>query len=119
MLWARIRAEWPKRAHLACANHADANGIRADLIRAGHIDAARTIVLTRVRDSRAADNARLGAAALRSSRNVIFAETVRQALSWARSVTPPDGLVCVAGSLHLVGEVKRLMEEADSQTAVM
>jgi dihydrofolate synthase/folylpolyglutamate synthase len=81
--------------------------------------AARTIVLTRVRDSRAADNARLGEAALRSSRNVIFAETVRQALSWARSVTPPDGLVCVAGSLHLVGEVKRLMEEADSQTAVM
>ena len=82
-------------------------------------DAARTIVLTRVRDSRAADNARLGTAALRSSRNVIFAETVRQALSWARSVTAPDGLVCVAGSLHLVGEVKRLMEEADSQTAVM
>jgi len=82
-------------------------------------DAAQTIVLTRVRDSRAADSARLGAAALRSSRNVIFAETVRQALSWARSVTPPDGLVCVAGSLHLVGEAKRLIEEADSQTAVM
>ncbi|MEK6288633.1 MAG: folylpolyglutamate synthase/dihydrofolate synthase family protein [Acidobacteriota bacterium] len=82
-------------------------------------DAARTIVLTRVRDSRAADNARLGEAALKASRNVIFAETVRQALSWARSVTPPDGLVCVAGSLHLVGEVKRLMEEADSQSAVM
>ena len=82
-------------------------------------DVARTIVLTRVKDGRAADNARLGTAALRSSRNVIFAETVSQALSWARSVTPPDGLVCVAGSLHLVGEVKRLMEEADSQSAVM
>lgn len=82
-------------------------------------DAARTIVLTRVRDSRAADITRLGAAALRSSRNVIFAETVRKALSWARSVTPADGLVCVAGSLHLVGEVKRLMEEADSQTALI
>ena len=90
-----------------------------DRMAAELFDAARTIVLTRVRDSRAADNARLGSAALRSSRNVIFAETVRQALSWARSVTPPDGLVCVAGSLHLVGEVKRLMEEADSQTAVM
>jgi len=50
---------------------------------------------------------------------VIFAETVSQALSWARSVTPPEGLVCVAGSLHLVGEVKRLIEEADSQSAVM
>ena len=80
---------------------------------------ASTIVLTRVRDRRAADNARLGASALRSSRNVIFAETVRQALSWARSVTPPEGLVCVSGSLYLVGEVKRLLEEADSQTAVI
>ena len=80
---------------------------------------ARTIVLTRVRDARAADNARLGRAALNASRNVIFAETVKQALSWARSVTPADGLVCVAGSLHLVGEVKRLIEEADSQRAMI
>jgi dihydrofolate synthase/folylpolyglutamate synthase len=82
-------------------------------------DVARTIVLTRVRDARSADSARLGNAALRASRNVIFAETVRQALSWARSVTPQDGLICVAGSLYLVGEVKRLIEEADSQTAVI
>jgi dihydrofolate synthase/folylpolyglutamate synthase len=90
-----------------------------DRMAAALFDAARTLVLTKVNDSRAADNTRLGSTALRSSRNVIFAETVRQALSWARSVTPPDGLVCVAGSLHLVGEVKRLMEEADSQTAMM
>lgn len=82
-------------------------------------DVARTIVLTRVKDARAADSARLGTAALTSSRNVIFAGTVKQALSWARSVTPPNGLICVAGSLHLVGEVKRLIEEADSQSAVI
>jgi len=82
-------------------------------------DVARTIVLTRVKDARAADSARLGTAALTSSRNVIFAGTVGQALSWARSVTPPNGLICVAGSLHLVGEVKRLIEEADSQSALI
>jgi dihydrofolate synthase / folylpolyglutamate synthase len=82
-------------------------------------DAARTVVLTRVRDSRAAGNARLGSAALNRARNVIFTETVKQALSWARSVSPRDGLVCVAGSLHLVGEVKRLMEEEDSQSAML
>ena len=82
-------------------------------------DAARTVVLTRVRDSRAAGNARLGEAALNRARNVIFTETVKQALSWARSVSPRDGLVCVAGSLHLVGEVKRLMEEEDSQSAML
>ncbi len=90
-----------------------------DRIASALFDVARTVVLTRIKDRRAADNARLGASALRSSRNVIFAETVRQALSWARSVTPPDGLVCVAGSLHLVGEIKRLLEEADSQSAVI
>ncbi|MCI0485189.1 MAG: bifunctional folylpolyglutamate synthase/dihydrofolate synthase [Blastocatellia bacterium] len=75
--------------------------------------AATTIVLTRPRDPRSANNARQGAAALGSSRNVIFTETVPQALSWARSITPPDGLICVAGSLHLVGEVKRLIEKED------
>ncbi len=90
-----------------------------DQMAAALFDAARTLVLTKVNDPRAADTARLGPMALRSSQNVIFAETVRQALSWARSVTPLEGLVCVAGSLHLVGEVKRLMDEADSQAAMM
>jgi len=90
-----------------------------DKMAAELFDAARTIVLTRVKDVRAADNARLGKAALNRTRNVIFTESVRQALSWARSVTPPEGLVCVAGSLHLVGEVRRLLEEADSQSAAV
>jgi dihydrofolate synthase/folylpolyglutamate synthase len=78
---------------------------------------ARTVVLTRVRDSRAATLAVMGEAALASSRNVIFTETVKQALSWARSVTPRHGLVVVAGSLHLVGAVKRVLDEQDRQTA--
>lgn len=90
-----------------------------DRMAAELFDAARTVVLTRVRDSRAAGNTRLGEAALNRARNVIFTETVKQALSWARSVSPRDGLVCVAGSLHLVGEVKRLMEEEDSQSAML
>lgn len=81
--------------------------------------AAGTIVLTRVNDPRAANNARLGKPALLTSNNVIFTETVKQALSWARSITPPDGLVCIAGSLHLVGEVKRLLEEEDQQPAAL
>ena len=75
--------------------------------------AAQTIVLTRLKDPRAADNARMGKAALGTSSNVIFTETVRQAMSWARSVTQPDGVICVAGSLYLVGEVKQLIEGED------
>ncbi|HXG92850.1 MAG TPA: folylpolyglutamate synthase/dihydrofolate synthase family protein [Blastocatellia bacterium] len=103
---------WPVGVTLVFGAMADKNieGMMREL--AG---AAKTIVLTRVRDSRAANQAQLGKAALGSPRNVIFTETVRQALSWARSVTPPDGLICVTGSLHLVGDVKRLLEDEDQQ----
>ena len=92
----------------------DIDGMAAALF-----DLATTVVLTRVRDSRAAVGARLGKPALARQGNVIFTETVRQALSWARSVTPREGLIVVAGSLHLVGEVKRLIDEEDSQSAAM
>jgi dihydrofolate synthase/folylpolyglutamate synthase len=92
----------------------DIDGMAAALF-----DLATTVVLTRVRDSRAAVGARLGKPALARQGNVIFTETVRQALSWARSVTPREGLIVVAGSLHLIGEVKRLIDEEDSQSAAM
>ena len=92
----------------------DIDGMAAALF-----DLATTLVLTRVRDSRAAVGARLGKPALARQGNVIFTETVRQALSWARSITPREGLIVVAGSLHLVGEVKRLIDEEDSQSAAM
>jgi dihydrofolate synthase/folylpolyglutamate synthase len=90
----------------------DIDGLAAALF-----DLATTVVLTRVRDRRAAPGPRLGKFALSRPNNVIFTETVRQALSWARSVTPPEGLIVVAGSLHLVGDVKRTIEEEDSQSA--
>jgi dihydrofolate synthase/folylpolyglutamate synthase len=90
----------------------DISGMASELF-----DRARTIVLTRVHDPRAASGALLGKAALGTSRNVIFTESVKQALSWARSVTPAGGLILATGSLHLVGEVKRLLEEEDQQTA--
>jgi dihydrofolate synthase/folylpolyglutamate synthase len=92
-------------------NDKDIDGMAAELF-----GAAKTIVLTRVGDRRSAGHTQLGGAALGSTRNVIFTENARQALSWARSVTPPDGLICVAGSLYLVGEVKRLLEEDDQVT---
>jgi hypothetical protein len=64
----------------------------------------------RVNDSRAADTARLGAPALRSSRNVIF-RTVRQAVSW-RAAQRRRTVYMRRSSLRLVGEVKRLLDEA-------
>ena len=38
---------------------------------------------------------------------VSFAPTVAEALARARAATPPDGLVCVTGSLYLIGEAKK------------
>jgi dihydrofolate synthase / folylpolyglutamate synthase len=87
-----------------------------DSMAAALFDIARTIVLTKVKDGRAAGNARLGKPALGYASNVIFTESARQALSWARSVTPAEGLICVAGSLHLVGAIKKLIEEEDQQS---
>lgn len=91
-------------------NDKDIDGMTAELF-----PAATTIVLTRVKDPRAASTERLGKAALSTSKNVIFTEGVRQALSWARSVTPTDGLICVAGSLYLIGAVKWALEDEDRQ----
>jgi dihydrofolate synthase/folylpolyglutamate synthase len=77
--------------------------------------AAKTIFLTRLNDPRAASPAALSRQALSPTRNLISTESVRQALSWARRVTPPDGVICATGSLQLVGEIKRLIEtEKDS-----
>jgi dihydrofolate synthase/folylpolyglutamate synthase len=92
----------------------DIDGIAGEIF-----PAARTIVLTRVTDPRAATGSLLAKPALGTSSNVIFTETVRQALSWARSVTPADGLICVAGSLHVVGRVRGLLEEEESQSAAV
>lgn len=88
-------------------------------IAAALFTAARTIVITRVRDRRAATGAQIGKFALDSSCNVIFTESVTQAISWARALTPPEGLICVAGSLHLIGEVKALILKEDDQRAYL
>jgi len=72
---------------------------------------ARNIVLTRFKDRRAASPQQLAANALRDLNNVIFTESVPQALDWARSVTPKNGLICVTGSLYLVGETKQWLEQ--------
>ena len=68
---------------------------------------ARKVVLTRVPGSRAAppeEMARVVGAAARGARKV---ERVREALSLARRLAGPRGLVVAAGSLYLAGEVLR------------
>lgn len=67
---------------------------------------AERIVLTRPdnpRSSAAAELARLG------ERETIKTENVADAVETAEDITPADGLILVTGSLYLVGEVKRIL----------
>lgn len=45
----------------------------------------------------------------RAVRRVTIAETFEEALEEARAITPPDGSICVAGSLYLVGEAMQVL----------
>jgi dihydrofolate synthase/folylpolyglutamate synthase len=40
---------------------------------------------------------------------ILAATSVKQALCWAKEATPSGGLICVTGSLYLVGEVKAIL----------
>ena len=75
--------------------------------------AAERLVLTEPRSPRAATVEEL----LRAvpvpppSSTIALAPSSRDALTIARAQTPPGRMVCVTGSLYLVGEVKGLLEE--------
>lgn len=70
--------------------------------------AVRAVVLTRVGSQRSADPVALAATlpAAGGGGAPIVASSVEEALAWAFHVTPRDGVICVAGSLYLVGEVR-------------
>jgi dihydrofolate synthase/folylpolyglutamate synthase len=74
--------------------------------------AARHLVLTSPRNPRAATVEQLLRAVPvpPSSSTIALAPSSRDALVIARTHTPPGGLVCVTGSLYLVGEVKAQLE---------
>lgn len=67
----------------------------------------KSVVVTRIDQPRSADPVALASRFPTVDGSApIVAQTVDEALSWALHVTPRDGLICVAGSLYLVGEVK-------------
>jgi dihydrofolate synthase/folylpolyglutamate synthase len=74
--------------------------------------AAARLVLTRPDNPRAATVEELLRAVPvpPSSSTIALAPSTRDALAIARAHTPPGGLVCVTGSLYLVGELKALLE---------
>lgn len=67
---------------------------------------AARIVTTRPRTDRALAPDELARAASGFGAEITCAATVSEALELARQITPPGGMICVAGSLYLVGGVR-------------
>ncbi len=70
---------------------------------------ATTLIATRINNPRSADPLVISEAATQLATPSIRAESVAAALQEALQRTPANGLICVCGSLYLIGEVKRLL----------
>jgi len=77
---------------------------------------AQRVILTRAETPRAADPVLLESLALRHHASAIRAPSLSAALSAARAEAGPDGVVCVTGSLYLVGDVKTLLEGGEPRS---
>jgi dihydrofolate synthase / folylpolyglutamate synthase len=97
------------RGHLtllfAAMNDKDIEGMSGELF-----PLADDIILTRVDEKRGATEARLRSCLAESPQGAKFFPTVEEGFEKAQAVTPENGLICVAGSLYLVGSIKRLLE---------
>ena len=77
---------------------------------------ADVLVLTAIDNPRSATLERLREVANRFARRKVFtSNTSAAALSIARAETPPEGMICVAGSLYLVGELRPLILSLGNQ----
>ena len=68
---------------------------------------ATTLIATRINNPRSADPLVISEAATQLATPSLRAESVAVALQEALQRTPANGLICVCGSLYLIGEVKQ------------
>jgi dihydrofolate synthase/folylpolyglutamate synthase len=73
---------------------------------------AAQLVLTTPRNPRAAEADKLRKLAIDyvSESNIHLAVSAGEAVDKAKAITPPAGLICITGSLYLVGEVKDALD---------
>ena len=71
---------------------------------------AQRILLSRAETPRAADPMVLESLARRYHSSVVRTPGLNAALATARAEAGPGGVVCVTGSLYLVGDVKTILE---------
>jgi dihydrofolate synthase/folylpolyglutamate synthase len=70
---------------------------------------AQQVIVTRVNHPRSAAPDELAARAAQYGAQACATDSVAKAIALAQQLTLPNGLVCVCGSLYLVGEVKQLL----------
>ncbi len=70
---------------------------------------ATTVIATRINNPRSADPLVISEAATQLATPSLRAESAAAALQEALQRTPANGLICVCGSLYLIGEIKRLL----------
>lgn len=70
---------------------------------------ADLIIATRINNIRTADPVVIADAATQVNRPALMAEDSATALDLAWEKTPANGLICVCGSLYLIGEVKKIL----------
>jgi dihydrofolate synthase/folylpolyglutamate synthase len=90
------------------------NDKRLEKIAAILFPIADQLVLTRPDNPRAAaiDKLQDLAESIVEHQKIASTRSVSEALQKAREFTPADGLICVTGSLYLVGEIKAIMNAA-------
>jgi len=79
---------------------------------------AASVILTTLDNPRAASVDELMAAASPNFGKANFVRTsnVNDAVEAARKISPPSGIVCVTGSLHLIGEVQAMLKKQALQS---
>lgn len=75
--------------------------------------ATKRLVLTKPDNPRAATVGTLNniAARLMEPQHIHSTDSVAEAIRIAKAITPADELICVSGSLYLIGEVQSIMEQ--------
>jgi dihydrofolate synthase/folylpolyglutamate synthase len=101
-----LRETWGGKITLifAAMNDKDIAGIAREIF-----PLADKIIFTKIDERRAATMDGLAAFLPESVKEWSVTDTVEQAFTIARSVTSNDDMICVAGSLHLVGAIKKLL----------
>jgi len=77
---------------------------------------ANRVILTRAKINRALEPEKLEALAKKMVPKVIINADVEQAINFAIDTSSPDDVICVAGSLYVVGEAKQALEGSGLRT---